>query len=270
MSDTRAILARQYNCGPKAPLILILIVALTLQWHPYCTQAAAQLAPAPAPLAGATEPTPIQPKPVDDLVWQRFLQWKQNPLFVPPFDSNVLALPEVQLAFLRSAAARDLVLFREILNEAIESRRKFAPSVKLMFKYTGKLLGRFIRSRREDLALPERVEPSPAFFTMLAELTEKVINRSALLKAERAYTKDNINTEAFRARVEALFDNIERILNAAPMGGYLRWDAMRLFADQPQNPRYNGDLAEEASDLVAVSARCPIRPSAPKREYTDN
>jgi len=198
-----------------------------------------------APTAAATATVAVDP------VKQRFEVFKQSGLYVPPFDEKILVLPEPQLAFMRQATAEDSALFREILNEVIQSRRKFAASVKLMFKYATKLLGRFIKNRRDDLALKERVEPSPAFFRMLADLSDKVISRSGQLKS--GYSKDSLDMEQFRSRVEAIFDHITRVINVSPVGGYLRWDTARLFTDQPKNQRYNMDLAEEAADLTAVS-----------------
>lgn len=184
-----------------------------------------------------------------------FQAYKQSPYFLNPFDQTVLALPKMQLDFVRRVCADDMQLFREILNEAIETRKKLAPSVKLMLKYASRLLKTFIGNRRQDLALSERIEPSGEFFQMLANLAEQVVDRSGQVKRERGYTKDNINTDEFRLRVESVFDYIQKVINTSPMGAYMRWNELRLFMDEANSsPRFNKDLIEEAADLTAVSS----------------
>lgn len=193
-----------------------------------------------------SKPTAV--KTSDEL--QRFEEWKRSPLFVEPFDMKVLTVPDVQLAFIRNATASDINLFREILSEAIETRKKFAPSVKLMFKYAGRLLTNFIKNRLAEMQLPSRIEPRPDFFLMLADTAQEAVDESTKLK--RNYNK-NLDTDKFRQRVEMIFERVKAIVDTAPMGGYLKWDQWVLFKEEPMHMMHNRRMKEVAADLFAVS-----------------
>lgn len=182
-----------------------------------------------------------------------FATWQQSALYVDPFDPAITTIPAVQREFVNKMVTNDLEFFREILREAIERRNKFAPSVGLIWKYAGKLLGRFISNRREEMKLSERIEPKPEFFRMLADLAESVIQQSTEVKKEKGYSKNNINTDELYRRVDAVFNYIQRTIEAAPMGAYLKWNQLILHKNDPINPDHDRPIVDLASDLTAVS-----------------
>ena len=182
---------------------------------------------------------------------KRFEEFKKSPLYVPPFDPNVLSLPNPQLLFVRKMAATDIELYRTIAKEAIDKRNGFAPSISLMFKYTGKLLTKFIKNRREELTINPRVEPAPEFFGMLADLFQTVLDKSSIIKVEKGYTKKGVDVNLFYDRVNALFDYLKRIVDTAPNGAYVKWNELTLFKDNPMSAHYNANLIDEAAELVA-------------------
>lgn len=199
---------------------------------------------APAGAAAAAKPT------VSDEV-KRFEEFKKSPMYVEPFDAKVLSLPTMQLSFVRDITKKDIVFYKEILNEAISMRNKMAASVRLMLKYSGRLMSSFIKHRREEKKLPQRVEAKPEFFQMLADLCQEVIDTSGQLK--RNYSKSKIDVDNFRSRVETLFDTVQQIIETSPMGGYLRWNQLVLYKDKPRNGVANRRFIEETADLTAVS-----------------
>ena len=180
-------------------------------------------------------------------------EFKRSPFYVEPFDSKVLSLPDSQLEFVRNITRKDIILYREILNEAIATRSKIAPGVRLMLKYSGKLVSNLIRHRGEERKLAQRVDPKPEFFTMIADLCQEVINQSSHLK--RNYSKSKVEINNFQSRVNSLFDRFTKIIETSPVGAYLRWNQLVLYKNQPENGVQNKRFIEEAADLTAVSLK---------------
>lgn len=182
---------------------------------------------------------------------KKFQIFKNSSYYLPSFEAEIIAIPQPQIDFIRKAASKDLDMLRGILREAIEKKNNFAPSMALMLKHGGKLLGTFIRNRREELKISPRIEPKPAFFAMLAKLAEDIIHRSNSVKKMKGYNKKNVNTGDLYKRVDAVFSYIERVIGASPVGAYLKWDEMVLFRNESAGS--DRILLEEASDLTAVS-----------------
>ena len=178
--------------------------------------------------------------------------WRSSGLFVEPFEPGLACLPGAQLAVMRESSRETLQLFKKILHEAVEIRDQFAPSAKLMLKYTVRLIDSFIRQRRLEaqLAAGQRHNLKPDFFHMLAQIIERGLDRSGELKSERRYTKQNVQADQLLARLDALLHYVQRVMDSSPVGGYLKWDKLRLFADQPDRAL---EAAEEGADLGAVS-----------------
>lgn len=179
--------------------------------------------------------------------------WEQSGFYLASFDPAITTIPSMQREFVNKIVENDLELFREILREAIERRNKFAPSVGLIWKYAAKLLGRLISNRREEMKLPERLEPKPDFFRMLADLAEAVIQQSTEVKKQKGYSKSNVDTDELYRRVDNVFKYIQSTIEAAPVGAYLKWNELILFRGDPTNPDHDRPLVDEASDLTAVS-----------------
>lgn len=184
---------------------------------------------------------------------KRFEEFKQSKLFAPPFDAKILSMPEKQRLFIVDMFAKNIQLYKDILRDAVANRNKFAPSVQLMFKWTGKLLGSFIRIRRGEQQISPRVEPTPAFFLMAADLFQDVIDKSAAIRKEKAYTKSNVDVDRFEKQVTAILDYVNRVAAAAPMGPYLSWNKMIILRDEPNNSMSGKELVTESADLLAVS-----------------
>lgn len=180
-------------------------------------------------------------------------EWKNCHLYLPSFESDVISIPETQKEFVNNMVINDLVLFREILKEAIDKKNTFAPSVQLMWKYTGKLLGNFIRNRQAEQKIVPRKEPSPAFFESVARLAELVLDRSDELKKEMGYSKKSVNTDELYSRVDNVFRYIQRVINRSPVAAYLKWDQLVFFKDEKPTHGRNLELVQEAGDLTAVS-----------------
>lgn len=222
---------------------------------------------APAPTGGAqvwasagAQPAATSGHLSDELI--RFEEFRASSLYVPPFDPKVISIPGPQLAFVRNMTANDIVLFKSILDEAVAKRDKFAASVSLMLKYTGKILGQFIRNRRNELAIYPRLEPRLEFFKMLADMAQRILDKSDAIKRHKGYTKANVDMDSFHRRVDSVFSYVQRVVDVSPVGAYLKWDEMRLFKDEPRNPLYLANFVDEAADLTAVSL-AGFSPSAP-------
>jgi hypothetical protein len=182
-----------------------------------------------------------------------FDEYKRSPLFVEPFDAKVLSLPADQLAFVRNVTRDDMIFYREILHDAIANRNKVGPSVRLVVKYGARLVGNFIKNRRSERQIANRVEPKPEFFLMLANLAQDTMDLSGQLK--RNYSKNKIDIEKFRLRTEALFDYVQKIVETSPMGTYMKWNQLVLYKDKPVNDIQNRPVKDEMADLTAVSRR---------------
>lgn len=181
-----------------------------------------------------------------------FEKFKQSGLFLEPFEPELISLPASQVEFARASSTRDIALFRKILNEAIETRKNFAPGPRLIIKYGARLIASFIRNRNEELALPDRHPTKGEFFIMVAKLMDDIMDMSEKIKRDKGYTKQNVDVEDLRQRAEAIFNYYQRIIDISPLGGYLRWDKCLLFSDQPENKRHKVELAPEAADLYAM------------------
>lgn len=184
---------------------------------------------------------------------KRFRAYQDSVYFVPNYDPDIKSLPDVQLEFVRTMIANDLQLYRTILKEAIDKRNNFAPSVGLMFKYSGKLLGNFIRNRQTELHLGQRKDVKPDFYEMLAKTSESIIDRSNSIKREKGYTKKNVNVTELYRRADNGFNYTQRIINASPVGIYVQWNKAILYKNELSNPEHDKDAIEEAADLLAVS-----------------
>lgn len=213
---------------------------------------------------GGTSPPPPPPPPPRTVTGlasggnqgelNEFRKFQQSNLYVAPFEDNVIALPPTQLDFVRLVIRNDLELIRAILREAIQKRNNLIPpNISLMWKYSGVLLGNFIRNRQAEQRLHPKVEPKPSFFSMLANMIEKVLDRSTKLKKENHYDKRTVYVEALYERVDALLKYIEKIVDHSPVGGYLKWNTMTLYKGETLRPEHDLDFIEEAADLTAVS-----------------
>lgn len=186
-------------------------------------------------------------------VARRFQEFKSSPYYVAPFEDNLMAIPEAQVQFVREASQRDFELFRSISRDAVQRRGKFGSGVSLVVKYTGKLLGTFIRNRQEELRLPEFKDPKSEFFDYMADLISRGIDLSGELKREKYYSKSRVDSDDFYQRVDALFGYLTKMLNKCPLGMYLKWADLHLFKDEPSNKRHNVSILDEGADLFAVS-----------------
>lgn len=184
---------------------------------------------------------------------KRLEEFRRSPYYLPPFEDGLVSIPEAQLQFQQSIFPREIELYKQIAKEGVERRGKFGSSVALVLKYGGKLLGNFIRNRKEDKLLPGAQEPRPEFFYMLADLLQRGIDLSSLIKKERAYSRSNIDPTAFYLRVENFFNYFGKLLARSPFGLYLRWGQMKVYLDEPTNPRYGASIIDEGADLFAVS-----------------
>lgn len=182
-----------------------------------------------------------------------YSKFKTSGLYQIPFDPEVLALPAEQVEFVRKATEKDVEFYNQILNDAIETRNNFAAGSRLMLKYGGRLILSFLKHRREEMKLKNRIEPMPSFFTMLADLIAFVESESDSIRKQRDYSKANVNIEDFRERVMGAFEFYKKVINNSPVAGYVRWDEAHLYTDDPNHKRYNIELKEEAADLYAVS-----------------
>lgn len=182
-----------------------------------------------------------------------FEEFKNSKLFLPPYEEHIKYLPDEQVQFVRKSAEENLVLFKKIINEAVDTRKSFMPSARLMLKYGGRLIATFLRNRANELQLKNRYEPLKSFFLMLADLVDRIIARSVEVKRERGYTKNNVDAEGFRRGSTAVFEYCNKIVAASPLAAYHKWTKLVLFNDDPKNPKYQGNFFEEASDLLAVS-----------------
>lgn len=187
-----------------------------------------------------------------------FEEFKASPYFVEPFEEGLKALPAPQVQFVRQAMARDFDLFREITRDAIKRRGKFGSSAALMLRWTGKLLGTFIRNRQEELRLPEFKEPKGEFFDYMADLMERGINLSTDLKRNKYPSKNSVDSDEFYNRVDSLFNYFAKVLNKSTVGMYIKWANLSLYKDEPSNVRYNVNVTDEGSDLFAVSLPSPL------------
>lgn len=192
---------------------------------------------------------------------KRIKLYQASDLFVPNYDPDMKSLPDVQLAFLRNMIARDMEFYREVLREAIDKRNNFAPSVGLMFKHTGRLLGNFIRSRQTEQLLSSRKEIKPSYFEMLAKLSESIIDKSNSIKKEKAYSKKNVDVADLYRRCNNSFNYSQRIVDVSPVAIYVRWDLVTLYKNELSNPEHDRSFIDEAADLLAVSSQLavPIR-----------
>lgn len=185
---------------------------------------------------------------------ENFRAFKNSSLYVAPYEDDILSIPVAQLKFIRSSAKVDLELIRTILREAIDKRNNLiSPSVTLMWKYSGKLLGNFIRNRQAEQRLEPRVDPKPSFFNMLAQIVEKVLDRSSELKKENHYDKISVLTEELYERANNTCNYISKIIDNSPIGGYIKWNTTVLFKSDTSKTRSNLDLVEEIADQTAVS-----------------
>lgn len=191
-------------------------------------------------------------KPVSDEE-KRFDKFKDSVYYLPCFELELKSLPDVQLNFIRTMAISDMDLLRTILKEAIDKKNSFAPSVSLLFKYSGKLLGNFIRNRQTELRLSQRKDIKPAFFEMLAKMCESIIDKSNLIKGEKGYSKKNVDANELYRRVDNMFKYIQRMLDTSPVGSYLKWDQLILYKNETSNPEHDKNFVEESADLLAVS-----------------
>lgn len=173
--------------------------------------------------------------------------------YVPNYDPEMKSLPDIQLEFIRTAMAKDMDFYRTILREAIDKRNNLAPSVALMFKYSGKLLSNFIHNRQTEQRLSQRKDINPSFFEMLAKLSESIIDRSSLLKKEKGYSKKNVDVNELYRRVDDVFKYVQRIMDASPVAMYVQWDQVTLFKGNLTNPNHDKPVVEEGADLLAVS-----------------
>lgn len=183
---------------------------------------------------------------VRDETWEKF---KKDPDYVECYDPEVTALPQLQVEFVRNMTTKDMELYKEIVVEAIEKRNSMAPSMKLMWKYSKKILGNFITNRRKEKKLDPRVEPKASFFGYLAKLVETIIDKSAEVMKSAPYTKRNVDVDAMKAQIYNIFDTISRVTNKSPVAGYLKWSELRIYknSSEPVN------LTEEAAAAAAVS-----------------
>lgn len=174
--------------------------------------------------------------------------------FVPNYDPDLKSLPDIQLEFIRTAMAKDMDFYRTILREAIDKRNNFAPSVGLMFKYSGKLLSNFIYNRQTEQRLSPRKDVKPSFFEMLAKLSESIIDRSSSIKKEKGYTKKNVDVNDLYRRVDDVFKYLQRIMDVSPVSMYVQWDQVTLYKGDLTNPNHDKPIVEEGADLLAVSS----------------
>ena len=184
---------------------------------------------------------------------EKWAEFRKSELYLPPFEPNVLSLPEKQLEFSRKGAESQIESYKAIMDEAIRTRNQLGASTRLVLKYGIKFIGNFSRFRREEKKLKPRIEASPQFFIMQADLIEKVLTMSDLLRKENLYTRANVNVEQLRVRVSSLLDYALKIVKASPNGGYLMWNETMLFQNEPKNPHFNTPIATEAAHLVTVS-----------------
>lgn len=183
-----------------------------------------------------------------------FRKFQQSNLYIAPFEDSVISLPKAQLNFIRLITRDDLELIRTIAREAIQKRNNFVPpSISLMWKYSGLLLGNLIRHRQAEQRLQPRVEFTPSFFTMLARLIEKVLDRGTKLKKENHYDKKTVHVEEFYERVDAQLNYTQKIVDNSPVGAYLKWNTTVLYKGETLRPKHDLDFIEEAADLTAVS-----------------
>lgn len=236
----------------RSSLLCLFVLVAFVSRLPSSVQQEAQATAQAGAQPEQQQPQPQQQNSADELKkWEEF---KKSNLYVPPFEADVISIPDVQAQFVRDISAKDIELFKTILKEAIEKRNKMAPSVSLMWKYSAKLMGNFIKNRQAEQRLSPRKEPKPEFFEMVAKLVESILNRSAALKTEKGYTKASVNTDDLYNRADALFSYVTRMINSSPVTAYVKWDEFVLFKNELTSPRHDVDFKEEAADLTAVSS----------------
>jgi hypothetical protein len=211
-------------------------------------QAGANASAANANLAGAAAKSVNQLSPEQ----RRFEEFRKSPYFMEPFDPKVLSLPDEHLAIVRANTRKDKLLYKEIVDDAIKSRNKLAPSVRLLLKYSAKILTGIIKNRIAEKQAKERVDPKPEYFLMIVDLAQQVVDVSAKMKSK--YSKSTLDIENFRLRAESMLDYFEQIIDASPLGGYMKWNQMVFYKDRPRNGIQNRPFMEELPDLVAVSS----------------
>lgn len=181
--------------------------------------------------------------------------YQDSDLYVANYDPNIKSLPDAQLAFLRNMIADDMEFYRTILREAIDKRNNFAPSVQLIFKYVGKLLGNFIQARQKEKLLTERKQVDPSFFGLMADLLDSIIKRSDSIIKEKSYSKKTVDATDLSRRLDNMLNYVKRIVDASPTAIYVRWDQAILFKNDLSNPQHDTSFAEETADVLAVSSR---------------
>lgn len=194
-------------------------------------------------------PVGLQAPKVDG--WEAFEVFRKSAIGIPPFEPDILMMPEQQLIFLRETLDSDLAFYREILREAIDRRNKWGASVALTFKYAAKLIARILRNRRNEQKINPRVEPKREFFGMIANLVELTLDNSGNIKKTLYNKKDLVDHEGLYNRFNDLVEYIKRIFNSSPVGPYLRWDKASLYRDNHTHPYHNRLLLDETSDLLA-------------------
>lgn len=182
-----------------------------------------------------------------------FEQFKNDTDYLEPYEPNVISIPQIQLNFVRSMIAKDIELYKEVVDEGIAKRNTLAPNMKLMWKYSKKILGRIITNRRAEKNLPERIEPLPSFFNYLATLAERIMDRSAAILKERPYSKYNVDVQAMREQIFNILDTIQRVVNKSPIAAYHKWEKVRIYKNTSLPANVWADFTEESSDAAAVS-----------------
>lgn len=206
-------------------------------------------------VSGQQQQQQPQQQVVDPAKIAQFERFKNDPDYLESYEPTVIAIPEIQANFVRSLVAKDVELYMEVVDEGIAKRNTMAPSMKLMWKYSKKILGRFITNRRAEKKLPERKEPLPSFFTYLATMVEKILDRGAAIMKERAYTKANVDVSAMRAQISNIFGTIQRVVDKSPLGAYHKWEQLKVYRNASAPQAGWTELVEEAADASAVSSR---------------
>lgn len=183
----------------------------------------------------------------EDLKYNQFLQSKY---YTPLYEPNLKKIPDAQVELNRLAIHNNFVYFKKILAEAIEKRDQLTTGVALPLKYAPKLIALILGDLKKEHKLKDRHHEKPEYFAMLADWIQGIIKKSASLKNEKAYHKNNINYTDLGQRFNETLDYVEQTVQLSPVASYLMWPNVTLFKGEPAKQR---DLGVELTDILAVS-----------------